>query len=374
MADYGTNVGATYIGKSLKKFYGKTCFFDVTHREFTSPASKELNNKIKHENQQFKILDVNYSGLQSYSGSDLTPGTPTEIQSTLAISQSKAFMDLIKDSSVFASQVKDPNSTIVDQASQALKDLVETYVLALYGDAASGNWIGTSYTTGTVEITVTTGAVAGTSTVFTAGMVGKPFKALGHTSWYRVKSRSSNTAIVIEDDSDDLTSAYTGGAIGAGATYEIQGDTKEAVTATTVFDFFVRAGILLDEQSVPEDGRYVVLPNDAKRSILSDKKALSLLEITQSERVNGHVYRDRVSGFQLYFSRNVAGDNSSGYNVIFGHKGFIAGGFGMISPIETVRAQNNFGEIVKGLCGYGAKVADGRRKFGVHALASFSLS
>lgn len=70
-----------------------------------------------------------------------------------------------------------------------------------------------NYSTGTVTVTAVTGAVAGSGTTFTSAMVGKGFKADGHTTWYRVKSFAVATSIVIEDDKDDVTSAYTGGAI-----------------------------------------------------------------------------------------------------------------------------------------------------------------
>lgn len=107
--------------------------------------------------------------------------------------------------------------------------MIDAYILGLYTDVASGNRVGTDYTTGTVAVAATTGVVTGTGTTFTSAMVGTGFKAAGHSQWYHIKTYTSATEITIEDDKDDETSSYTGGAISAGATYTI-----EAATAVTV--------------------------------------------------------------------------------------------------------------------------------------------
>lgn len=372
MAAHGANVSVLYVGTALKKYYAETYFGDITHREFKTPGGG-IEGSIKSAGQQFQILDIQGGALQNYTGADLTSTEPTESKALLTIDQTRAVHEIIKDINVFKSQVKDPKSSVVEQLKDNLKVFTESYVLGFWNDAAAGQWIGTSYTTGTVAVAVTTGVVTGTGTTFTASMVGKPFRAAGHTKWFRVKTYTSATSITIEDDFDDEVSAYTGGAISAGATYEIQANTVIALTGTNIFDKIVEAGTMLDNAKVPAEGRYMVLPHDAKRAIMASAKINNtLIQVTDANVVKGMLYKEMISGFKIYFSTNVAGNNTAGYNVIAGHTGFIGAGFGMISTLTEVDAQQNFGKIVKCLFGCGAKVADGRRKFGVNIFATFA--
>lgn len=369
---HGTNVSVLYVGTALKRYFAESIFTDVTHREYKTPGGG-IENSIKTAGQQFQILDIQGGALQNYTGADLVSTEPTESRSLLTIDQIRAVHEIIKDINVFKSQVKDPKSSVVEQLKDNLKVFTETYILGFWSDAAAGQWIGTNYTTGTVEIAATTGVVTGTGTTFTAAMEGKPFRAAGHTKWYRVKTRTSDTSITIENDSDDLASAYDGGAISAGASYVIQANTALSITNSNVFNVIVNAGILLDKAKVPMEGRYMVLPHDAKSAIMASAKINNtLIQVTDANVVKGQLYKEMISGFKIYFSTNVAGNNSTGYNVIAGHRGFIGAGFGMITNLTEVDAQQNFGKIVKCLFGCGAKVADGRRKFGVHILATFT--
>ena len=371
MPAHGTNVSVLYVGTALKRYYAETFFGDITHREYKTPGGG-IESSIKSAGQQFQILDIQGGALQTYNGSDLTSTEPTESRSLLTIDQTRAVHEIIKDINVFKSQVKDPKSSVVEQLKENLKVFTESYILGFWSDAAAGQWIGTSYTTGTVAIDAA-GAVTGTSTVFTAAMVGKPFRAAGHTKWYRIATRSSNTAITIINDSDDETAAYDGGVISAGATYEIQANTKLTLDNANIFNVIVQAGVMLDKAAVPKEGRYIVFPNDAKLAIMASAKINNtLIQVTDANVVKGMLYKEMISGFKIYFSNNVAGDNTSGYNVIAGHTGFIGAGFGMISTLTEVDAQQNFGKIVKCLFGCGAKVADGRRKFGVNIFATFA--
>lgn len=372
MAAHGANVSVLYVGTALKRYFAETYFADITHREFKTPGGG-IESSIKSAGQQFQIIDIQGGALQSYTGADLTSTEPTESKALLTIDQTRAVHEIIKDINVFKSQVKDPKSSVVEQLKDNLKVFTESYILGFWSDAAAGQWIGTSYTTGTVTVAVTTGVVTGSGTTFTAAMEGKPFRAAGHTKWYRVKTYTSATSITIEDDFDDETSAYTGGAIGAGATYEIQANTKLTVDNANIFNVIVNAGILLDKAKVPSEGRYMVLPHEAKSAIMASAKINNtLIQVTDANVVKGMLYKEMISGFKIYFSNNVAGDNTSGYNVIAGHTGFIGAGFGMISQLTEVDAQQNFGKIVKCLFGCGAKVADGRRKFGVNIFATFA--
>ena len=72
------------------------------------------------------------------------------------------------------------------------------------------------YTTGTASVTVGSTAVTGTTTVWTALMVGRKIRFGSDTAWYRIATRTSNTAITLE-------SAYQG-TTNTAATFEIYKD------------------------------------------------------------------------------------------------------------------------------------------------------
>lgn len=373
MAAHGTSVEKLFVKEVLTKYFPKTFYPDITHREFKSPGGTEIGGRIVEQGQQFQILDVTGGTLQSYTGADLTATAPTENAATLTIDQLRGVNEQILSLNLFKSQVKDPKSSLITQITNNLKQFTESYVLGFWNKAASGNWVGTSYTTGTVAVAVTTGVVTGTGTTFTASMVGKPFQAAGHTRWYRISAFTSATSITIIDDFDDETAAYTGGAISAGATYEIQANTALAITGSNIYDQIVNLGILLDAGDVPAEDRYIVFPLQAKRSIMSSAKTNpTLVPAFDSNVSKGIVYKEQISGFTIYFSRFVPGNNSTGFNVIAGHKGFIGSGFGLISEVEIIKPENNFGMKIKCLFGCGAKVADGRRKHGATLLATFA--
>src|SRR3990167_6784275 len=113
-------------------------------------------------------------------------------------------------------------------------------------------------------------------------MVGKGFKAAGHTTWYRVKTFTSDTSIVIEDDFDDTTSAYTGGAIGAGATYIIEADTAVSITTSNILTKVGQLKLKLDKaeangfNAVPTSGRFLIVPPEFEDVVTNGASGITL--------------------------------------------------------------------------------------------------
>lgn len=293
--------------------------------------------------------------------------TPSESEAQLVVNQKKAYYFQIESFAKFTSYVEDESSTLIQTAGKTLARTVDNFVLGLYGDVASGNRVGTDYTTGTVTVDVTTGAVTGSGTTFTSAMVGLGFKATGHSVWYRVKTYSSTTAIVIEDDKDDVTSAYTGGAIGAGATYIIEANTAITVSKTTIFDYLVDLKTNLDEDEIPPEDRWAVLP-PAIANLLLKSAQLQTAVSTAYEDVIKKGIIGYVAGFKVYSNNQVAGNNTTGYFCLAGHKSFITMAMAFTeSGVEDFIG--GFGQNFKGLNCYGAKVADERRKAGAYLFA-----
>jgi len=364
MNTYPTKLVEAFALQALEIFYMMSVSEGITNNDY--------EGLIENKSSKVNILTFGAISTHAYSGADMVADDLTESNSQLVTDQAKYVYFTVKTWDKFRSFIKDPENPIARQVASEIKKVIDIYILGLYGDAGAGNWLGTSYTTGDVEVTVTTGAVTGNGTTFTSSMVGKPFKALGHTTWYRVKTYSGATSIVIEDDSDDLSSAYTGGAIAGGATYEVQGNTAYAVTASNIFAQFIEMQTLLTNQEVPEENRWAVVPARVAALIRQAPEYTGSGQVEGGrEAVMAGALPKQFAGFTVYevSDGRISGDRTNGYHVMAGHKQAITFAMGLTeNGVED--AIGNFGKRVKQLYVYGAKVADERRKALVHALWS----
>lgn len=360
MADYGTNVGEKFAKNTLKIFFQRAISPDITNQDYEGEIKGGGADRLN-------VLTFGALGLKNYTGVAMTVDKPQESEAQLVVDQKKAYYFQIESFAKFASYVENPESTLIDTAGKTLARTVDNFVLALHGDVASGNRIGTDYTTGTVTVDVTTGAVTGSGTTFTSGMVGLGFKALGHTSWYRVKSFSSTTAIVIEDDKDDVASAYTGGAIGAGATYAIEAVTAITVTKATLYDYIVDLKTKLDVAEIPAEDRWVSFPAIIANLLLKAPELQPAVPTAYEDVIKKGIV-GYVAGFKVYSNEQTAGNNTTGYKCLAGHKSFITMAMAFTeSGMEPFIG--GFGNNFKGLNCYGAKVIDERRKAGAYFFA-----
>lgn len=360
MANFGTNVGEKFAKNVLDIFFQRSIAVDITNQDYEGEIKGGGADRLN-------VLTFSALSLKSYSGTAMSVDTPSESEAQLVVDQKKAYYFQIESFAKFASYVNDPESSLIDTAGKVLARTVDNFVLALHGDVASGNRVGTDYTTGTVTVDVTTGAVTGSGTTFTSAMVGLGFKATGHTVWYRVKTYSSTTAIVIEDDKDDVTSAYTGGAIGAGATYIIEANTAITVSKTTIFDYIVDCKTKLDEDEIPAEDRYMVMPSIVANLLLKSAQLQTAVSTAYEDVIKKGIL-GYVAGFKIYSNEQVAGNNTTGYKCIAGHKSFITMAMAFTeSGVEDFIG--GFGQNFKGLNCYGAKVADERRKAGAYLFA-----
>lgn len=360
MADFGTNVGEKFAKNTLKIFFENAIAPDITNQDYEGEIKGGGADRLN-------VLTFGALSLKNYSGTAMTVDVPSESEATLIVNQKKAYYFQIESFAKFSSYVNDPESTLIDTAGKTLAETVDAFVLGLYGDVASGNRVGTDYTTGTVTVDVTTGAVTGNGTTFTSAMVGLGFKATGHTSWYRVKTFSSTTAIVIEDDKDDVASAYTGGAIGAGATYIIEANTAITVSKTTIFDYIVDLKTKLDGRKIPQGDRWVAMPSIVSNLLLKSSQLQTAVSTAYEDVIKKGIV-GYVAGFKVYSNEQVSGNNTTGYYCLAGHKAFITMAMAFTeSGVEPFIG--GFGQNFKGLNCYGAKVADERRKAGAYLFA-----
>ena len=122
-------------------------------------------------------------------------------------------------------------------------------------------------------------------------------------------------------------------------------------------DVLARMARLLDEQDVPEEGRWFVAgPQFYEELGKSGSKLLSVdFNAGQGSIRNGLVSSGKLRGFDMYKSNNIAATSSASGKVMAGHISSTATANTILST-EVIRDPSSFGDIVRGLHVYGAKV------------------
>lgn len=131
----------------------------------------------------------------------------------------------------------------------------------------------------------------------------------------------------------------------------------------SVIDLLVDLGTVMDEQNIPESGRWVVLPAWAINRIKkSDLKDASLAGDATSILRNGRV--GMIDRFTVYLSNNVHKENTtaspiiSAWHAVAGHSSGLAFAAQM-TKMENLPNPNKFGQLIRGLNVYGYKVIEG---------------
>ena len=127
-------------------------------------------------------------------------------------------------------------------------------------------------------------------------------------------------------------------------------------TGTDPLDVMSFMAKLLDEQSVPEEGRWFVAPPSFYNELAqSGSKLLSVdFNAGQGSIRNGLVSSGKLRGFDMYKSNNVAAASTASGKILAGHISSTATAQTIIST-EVLRDPTSFGDIVRGLHVYGAK-------------------
>lgn len=110
----------------------------------------------------------------------------------------------------------------------------------------------------------------------------------------------------------------------------------------------------LTAQNVPVDGRWIIIPPSVYAALLQDNRFIDASASGSTEALrNGFV--GRAAGFEIYLSNTVPQPTASTYAVIAGHP--MATTYAeQINKVEATRREKRFGDLVKGLHLYGAKV------------------
>lgn len=126
---------------------------------------------------------------------------------------------------------------------------------------------------------------------------------------------------------------------------------------TDPLDLLARMARLLDEQNVPEEGRWVVAGPDFYEQLSQTNSKLLSVDYNggQGSIRNGLVSSGKLRGFSMYKSNNMPAMTNATGIILAGHMSAVATAQ-TITSTEVIRDPSSFGDIVRGLHVYGAKV------------------
>lgn len=138
--------------------------------------------------------------------------------------------------------------------------------------------------------------------------------------------------------------------------------TPITLTSSNVIDYILDHGLVLDEQNIPETGRWMVIPSWMAAMIKkSELRDASLTGDGTTMLRNGRL--GMIDRFTLYASNLLPAGTADGLaagetNMFAGHSHGLTFA-SQLTKMETIRSELTFGTIMRGLQVYGYKVTDG---------------
>jgi len=355
-----------FVTETIKLLYNESLLPKITNTKYEGTlkaAGDRVRVRMSH-----KIVFSAYTKNMTLVSQDLNP-----TYEDLIIDQAQYFKIEVDD----IDKVQNDINAISEYAANAKRDAAEmldtdvlSYMRKNVGQSAktvsasteTSNAIGTSYATGTVEVAVTTGVVTGTGTTWVSGHVGGYFKAVGHTEYYLVTARNSNTEIVITD-LDGV--AYTGGAILAGASYSINAALPITITKSNIYSTLVSVKTALDKSLCPSSDRFLTTNADMEGVLLNAPEFIPAVGPAYEDAVKGGMI-GTIAGFKVHRSELLDGDSTNGFWYVAGTKDFcsFATQITETTVIPSGTNPNQFVDILKGLVVWGRKVFGGTRAYG----------
>jgi len=162
-------------------------------------------------------------------------------------------------------------------------------------------------------------------------------------------SASSPNHVLGADSATDLAAGVFDGSGAA--------DIGSGGSETDPLDLMARMSRLLDEQNVPEEGRWFVASPDFYEVLGQSSSKLLSVDFNggQGSIRNGLVSSGKLRGFDMYKSNNIAATSNAAGKCLAGHMSSTATANTILST-EVLRDPTSFGDIVRGLHVYGAKV------------------
>ncbi len=299
----GTFIPEVWSGKLIEKFYDATVLGAI--------ANTDYEGEIKNQGDTVNIRQRPDVSIADYSANmDLVVTRPSADKVQLLIDQGKYFNVALDDVMEVQADI-DQLSIWAEDAAEQMKIAIDTDVLDfLTNVGAAGN--------GYDDIALDTFNV-GDAAGRISGDIALGFNTL------------QTNAILIDN----------------------------AGTNASPIDYILRCGQVLDEQNIPESGRFMVIPAWFAALIKgSDLKDASLAGDATSILRNGRL--GMIDRFTLYLSNVLKDDETAGaFPILFGTTSGLTFA-AQFTKMETIRSERSFSNLLRGLQVYGRKVVLGK--------------
>lgn len=142
-------------------------------------------------------------------------------------------------------------------------------------------------------------------------------------------------------------------AAGVDSGNELGAVTVDSATPSEAYDLVVEIRTLLVKSNTPATGRFVIVPPELYAVLLHDDRFVRCDASGSTDGLrNGMV--GRIAGFDVIESNTVP-ESGGAFTVLAGH-GIATTYAEQIASVEAIRRENQFGDGVKGLHLYGARV------------------
>jgi hypothetical protein len=286
-----------WSGKLIEKFYASTVLAAISNTDYEGEIANQGDKVRIRTKPTITIRDYLADGA-------LTLERPAGNQVTLDIDKGKYFNTILDDVMDVQSDINNM-SIWADDAAQQMKITIDTQVLGSSGIL---------------------GAAATRNKGSSAGQITQSVNlGVSSTGPLNVVARSPGTSQV------------------------------------EILDVLLRLGQVLDEQNIPEQGRWVVMPVWAATYLkFSELRQTYLTGDGVSVMRNGRL--GMIDRFTLYVSnllpRGSAGGLAGSEDIIYAGHAHALTFASQISKVETLRSESTFGNILRGLQVYGYKVLD----------------
>ena len=195
---------------------------------------------------------------------------------------------------------------------------------------------------------------------------------LSHINFASVGASSAAYTLKDTMDSEVLTAMFAGVSTSA-PDHQLGGDTSNSAAASLAttdpidmgnggsevspLKIMARMARLLDDSSVPEEGRWFVAKPEFYEELADTDSKLMSSDFNQGDGGvrNGLVASGQIRGFSMYKSSNVPATSNATGQCLGGHISSTATAQSILN-IETLRDTDTFGDIVRGLHVYGRQV------------------
>jgi hypothetical protein len=296
----GTFIPEIWSGKLIEKFYAATVLAAISNTAYEGEISGQGDKVHIRTKPTIAIRDY-------LVGGDLSVDRPASNIVDLSIDKAKYFNTILDDIMKVQSDIN-LMSIWSDDAAQQMKIIIDTDVLA--GIINQSSALNRGLTAGAISAVINLGATVTTPLTVVPNLASPPVAG-----------------------------------------------------TVTILEVMMRLGQALDEQNIPEDGRWIVMPAWASAMVKkSELRQAYLSGDSVSMLRNGQL--GMVDRFMVYTSNllphgTAVGLAASEWVIYAGHAHGLTFASQMTN-VETLRSERTFGQLFRGLQVYGYKVIDGK--------------